>query len=236
MTNVRRSTKGLNTNQVRELNYAWQHATNIGRPLNAFITIRPIDIDSTPPTERCRLFAAVRNKLGVYARLRRFEPMFIWSREANRDGTGEHLHVLMHVPRKHRTEFEITVFDWLSGAGEVDVGQAHHRTWIDSNGRRHSAVGYISKQMTPQAWYRRGLVRKPGGAILGKRGGTTRNLDKRAREAFKASRPAFSGTLTKPAILPSSYRDQNAAETTSPANDAGMREHRAARMRTGAIG
>ena len=81
MTNVRRSKKGLNTNQVKELNYAWQHATNIGRPLNAFITIRPIDIDSTPPpTERCRLFAAVRNKLGVYARLRRFEPMFIWSR------------------------------------------------------------------------------------------------------------------------------------------------------------
>jgi hypothetical protein len=85
------------------------------------------------------------------------------------------------------------VFDWLPGAAEVDVGQSHHRTWIDGNGRRHSAVGYISKQMTPQAWYGRGLIRKPGGPVLGKRGGTTRNLDRRARAAFRESWPPYCG-------------------------------------------
>ena len=50
-----------------------------------------------------------------------------------------------------------------------------------------SAVGYISKQMTSQAWYRRGLIRRAGGPILGKRGGMTRNLDWRAREDFRQS-------------------------------------------------
>jgi hypothetical protein len=142
----------------------------------------------------------------------------------------------MHIPAKKHAEFARIVFGWLPAAAEINVTRAHQGTRIAANGNRHSAVGYISKQMTPQAWYRRGLVRKPGGAILGKRGGTTKNLDQRAREAFRASWPAFSGTLTKPAILASSYRDQNAADTTSSANDVGMREHRAVRMRTGAIG
>ena len=37
----RRVTKGLNTNQVKELNGAWHHATRIGRPLNVLISVRP---------------------------------------------------------------------------------------------------------------------------------------------------------------------------------------------------
>jgi hypothetical protein len=169
MTNVRHSTNGLAPGQVRELNDAWHHAARIGRRLNAFVSIRPIDIDDMSPAERCRRFAVIRNKLGVYARLRRFEPTSIWSREINKDGTGEHLHVVMHVPSKHRSDFENTVLGWFPGAREADVTRAHQQTRLDSNGRRRSLVGYISKQMSPQAaWGRRG-IRKPGGAILGKR-------------------------------------------------------------------
>jgi hypothetical protein len=47
-----------------------------------------------------------------------------------------------------------------------------------------SAIGYIAKQMTPQAWYKRGLNRKAGGAILGKRGGVTRNIGRAAINKF----------------------------------------------------
>jgi hypothetical protein len=230
MSNMRRRTKGLNTDQVKELNYAWHHAATIGRPLNAFLTIRPIDIDDMSPGERCRVFSAIRNKLGVYARLRGFEPAFIWSREANPDGTGtgEHLHVLMHIPAKHRADFEKTVFDWLPGAAEVDVGKAHQRTRIASNGKRHSAVGYISKQMTPQAWYGRGLNREPGGPILGKRGGTTKNLDRRARAAFRASWPAYTvqraqpSTSRAPDVQNSATDGASVAGTASPRMRAGV--------------
>ena len=55
-----------------------------------------------------------------------------------------------------------------------------------------SAIGYIAKQMTPQAWYRRGLIRKAGGPILGKRGGVTRNIGGKAIDAYfnaRASTP-----------------------------------------------
>jgi hypothetical protein len=140
------------------------------------------------PAERCRAFASFRNKLGVYARHRRFPPTYAWSREINPDGTGEHMHVLMHVPSKHRPHFDDLVVGWYSGPGEVDVTTANQRTRITHNGKRFSAIGYITKQMTPQAWYKRGLVRKAGGPILGKRGGVTKNLDWRAQAAFRSAR------------------------------------------------
>jgi hypothetical protein len=38
--------------------------------------------------------------------------------------------------------------------------------------------------MTPKAWFKRGLIRKAGGPILGKRGGCTRNIGWKAREAY----------------------------------------------------
>jgi hypothetical protein len=183
----RRETKGLNTDQVKELNRAWHHAARIGRPLNALISVRPIEIDAMMPAERCRAFAAFRNKLGIYARHRRFPPTYAWFREINPDGTGEHMHVLMHVPPKHRSHFDDLVVGWHPGPGEVDVITANQRTRFTHNGKRLSAIGYISKQMTPQAWYKRGLVRKAGGPILGKRGGVTKNLDWRAQAAFRSS-------------------------------------------------
>lgn len=186
MVHRQRETKGLNTNEVKNLNAAWHHAAKIGRPLNALISLRPLDIDDITPRERSQLFAGFRNKLGVYARGRGFPPTFAWSREINPDNTGEHIHVLMHVPKRHRQHFEETVTGWFPGPAEMDVTSASQHTRISRNGKRLSAIGYISKQMTPQAWYKRGLIRKAGGAILGKRSGVSLNLDWRARADFRA--------------------------------------------------
>jgi hypothetical protein len=57
-----------------------------------------------------------------------------------------------------------------------------------------SAIGYISKQMTPQAWYKRGLIRKAGGPILGKRGGVTRNIGAKAIDAYFNARASWPRT------------------------------------------
>jgi len=96
----------------------------------------------------------------------------------------------MHVPVPHRRHFEDLVVGWYPGPGEVDVAPAHQRTRISWNGKRLSAIGYIAKQMTPQAWYRRGLIRKPGGPIVGKRGGVTTNIGWRAQAEFRVGRDA----------------------------------------------
>jgi hypothetical protein len=52
--------------------------------------------------------------------------------------------------------------------------------------------------MTPQAWFKRGLIRKPGGVILGKRGGVSANLTWKAVAAWKRDLD----TLQNSAIVP----------------------------------
>ena len=100
----------------------------------------------------------------------------------------QHLHVLMHVPQRHWQPFEVTVVGWHLGPDEVDVTRAHQRTLISDNGKRRSAVGYILKQMSPQACWKRGLSRRKGGPILGKRGGVSR-IDRRAQGSDQGRRP-----------------------------------------------
>jgi hypothetical protein len=131
------------------------------------------------------LFSKIRNKLGVFARGKLLSSTFVWSREINLDGTGEHMHVLMHMPSRHRAKFDELVTGWLPGPAEADVTTAHQKTRFTWDGRRLTAIGYVAKQMTPQAWFRRGMIRKAGGPIVGKRSGVTRDLDWRARAAFR---------------------------------------------------
>ena len=137
------------------------------------------------PAERCRLFSRIRNKLGVFARGRKFPVSLVWSRESNSDGAGEHMHVLMHVPSRHRAKFDDLLAGWLPGPGETDVTTAHQKTRFTWEGKRLAALNYIAKQMTPQAWYKRGLLRQAGGPITGKRCGVTRDLDWKARASFR---------------------------------------------------
>jgi hypothetical protein len=188
LANRRQTTKGLDKDQVQDLSDAWHHARKIGLPLNVMVTIRPTDIDNLDSDARCRLWETIRNKLGVYARLKGFPFTAVWTRESNPDGTGEHIHILMHVPNRHRAHFDDTVHGWYPGPAETDVRPAHQRIRFTHNNRRMSAIGYLTKQMTSQAWYRRGLIRKPGGPILGRRGGSTQNLAWKAREAHWRSR------------------------------------------------
>jgi hypothetical protein len=156
----RRYTKGLDTKRVKELTSGWQHAARIGLPLNVFVTIRPFDVHD--PTNTCRAAAEIRNKLGVYARQHGFPFVAAWTRECNPDGSGEHLHVLMHVPPRYYRDIEEKVIGWHPEPGAADVRRAHQNVTINTNGLRMSAIGYLCKQMTSQAWYKRGLNRKAG--------------------------------------------------------------------------
>src|SRR6185437_9204929 len=112
-------------------------------------------------------------------------PTYAWSREAHKDGSGQHMHMLIHIPARHRSHFEDTAIGWFDGPGEMDVRPAHQAIRFTDNGKRLSAIGYIAKQMSPQAWYKRGLIRsRTPGLILGKRGGVTINLSQKAIDAF----------------------------------------------------
>jgi hypothetical protein len=55
--------------------------------------------------------------------------------------------------------------------------------------RAAEAVGYILKQMSPQACWKRGLTRRKGGPIVGKRGGVSRKIDRRAQGSDQGRYP-----------------------------------------------
>lgn len=131
--NRRHYTKGLDTKQVKELTSGWQHAARIGRPLNAMITIRPFE--DHDPAAHCRLSASIKNKLGVYARLHGFPFVAAWSRECNEDGGGEHLHVLMYVPKRFYADLSATIIRWFPEPGAADVQHAHQNATLRPTGK-----------------------------------------------------------------------------------------------------
>jgi hypothetical protein len=185
---------------------AWHHAAKTGQPLNRLVTFRPIGIDRMEGVDRCRLFDRLRKQLDQYARQHGFPLAIAWSRESAEDGAGEHLHCLMHVPPRWQKHFSDTVWRWLPERAateheveymtSVDVRPANQRTLITEAGKRHSAIGYLVKQMSPQAggrmegvgddarWVRH-MHRVKGGPVLGKRAGVSRSLGKKAVDAWK---------------------------------------------------
>src|SRR5262249_26976601 len=100
------------------------------------------------------------------------------------NGTGEHIHILMHVPPRKFGKLERTVMGWFPEPGAADVSRRDQKVFVTANGKQKSAIGYITKQMLPQACWRRPRIRRAGGPILGKRGGVTRNIGPAAIERY----------------------------------------------------
>ena len=100
-----------------------------------------------------------------------------------------------------------------TGRGEIDVRVAHQMTNFTADGRRKNAISYITKQMTPQAWYRRNLIRRRGGPILGKRAGCTTNIGFKARALWQAAdQPPMRHQLT--ASLPQGHGEFSGLAST----------------------
>jgi hypothetical protein len=195
--NRRRVTKGLSNKLVNEMTRGWQHARRIGYPLNVMVTIHPFE--ELNSVAACKLAANIRNKLGVSARQHGFPFVAAWARECDPNGTGEHIHILMHVPPRKFGKLERTVMGWFPEPGAADVSRRDQKVFVTANGKQKSAIGYITKQMLPQACWRRPRIRRAGGPILGKRGGVTRNIGPAAIERYfrdcRAERPQFAAAL-----------------------------------------
>lgn len=200
--NYRKTSTGLSRQEVTDLLDIWHRARTIRLPLNAFITMRPHDIDGMTPDEVCAEWARIRNLYGQYARRHRFTAAMLWTREIAPDNTGEHMHLLCHAPKRLRDAFLVTATNWRPLPGEVDARTADQRQWRARDGKWHSVAHYIVKQMTPQACWKRELRRRKGGTIIGKRWGCSGILTPPSRPVITA----FHSGSPRPRPLPQSDR------------------------------
>jgi hypothetical protein len=193
---VRRLCKALDHEDVRELIEAEHFAGKRGKKLNTTITIHPKLLHEYP-TDLGRWLSSLLNKLRIHCERAGFGYYAIWVRESYEGERREHLHVLMYVPEKQQDTLEAALRRWLPGEDEVvELGRPEYRR--DRFGRLvNKAVTYLLKQMTPQAWFalekrvRREkqcrVTHAPVAAVMGKRWGTSRSLNKATRKAFWAT-------------------------------------------------
>jgi hypothetical protein len=172
--NLRSFRKALAPRQCRELEHAWIEAARQDRPLNRMVTIRPLG-DLTP-LDHAHLVDRTWNKLGGWSRYHGSGFFCLLVRE-KQTGSREHFHVLIHVPNGKTAAFAEAVARWFPPhQADIDIRPAHQRvSWTPANKVR-SAIGYLTKQRSPQAAWRTPYSRQAGGPVLGKRYRITRNL------------------------------------------------------------
>ncbi|MBK3664900.1 hypothetical protein JJE66_27190 [Bradyrhizobium diazoefficiens] len=177
----RKVSRSIPGRAVRALEAAWHFSRAIAKPMNRFVTIRPSDIDECTPVERIEIWQRWRNRLAQFARDNGFPFTSIWTRESEPDtGRKEHLHLLMHVPRKRLAQFDELMAAWDGGTEQILNEPADYGTKVTDTGRYKNVFNYLTKN-SPQAAYKRKRYFRSGGPILGKRFGTTANIGGKAR-------------------------------------------------------
>lgn len=181
-----RTSDGLTRQQAELLCDAALTAIAIGRALNRHITVHWQAIgtpDHRAATATTAFLKYFREWLGGGT-------AYIWTRE-NGDGKGSHLHILAHMPAG-RCMNGARSRRWL----ERITGQPYRRGTIrttriggasDPDGPAYAAnlravVAYILKGVAADTAMALGIAHSPGGRIIGKRCGTSRNVGAKARQ------------------------------------------------------
>lgn len=171
--NYRKERKRLGPHECQALQHAWHQAAKDGYPLNALVSIRPPD-GYLSPIEHADLVAKSWNQFGIWSRRHTSAKTFhaILVRETV---PSEHFHLLMHVEgNANLTLLRHALARWFPN-GEANVTRANQNVSFTPSGKIRSALGYITKERTPQAAWPKWQYR-PGGPVLGKRYRISANL------------------------------------------------------------
>jgi hypothetical protein len=171
----RRKLRGaLTPGQCQALYHAWIEAPKLGRPLNRMVTVKPGG--DLSPLDHAQLVDRFWNKVGGWSRYHVGGFFCLLVREKE-PGGREHFHVLIHVPTAKVILFDKTIRGWFDEIDDINIKAANQRTFpLNVPGKLGSALGYISKQRTPEAAYRTIFLRRRGDSVLGKRARISRTL------------------------------------------------------------
>jgi hypothetical protein len=182
---VRRLVKALTGDDVRAMDHLWHFSAKVGLPLNAFVTVKIPGFDSWTPQEKAAANRRMLDNMGQFARREGFSIVYIWVREVGADGSGEHLHILSHIPKQLFRKFRQLADDWLPG-NEIRVSPATYRISKADDGKLHSILHYMAKQMDSRANFRTAWRRVRGGTIFGARWGCSQSLKSEKARVLKA--------------------------------------------------
>jgi len=148
--NRRKEHGRLEPQQCRALEHAWIQADKDGFPLNAKIAIRPAE--HLTPERHVALVNTTWNRLGVWSR--RHTPNKTFHAVLVRETVPiEHFHILMHVAGGGNPSLlRYALSRWFPEPGVAHVTRAHQHVTYTQSGKINSAIGYITKERTPQVW------------------------------------------------------------------------------------
>jgi hypothetical protein len=171
----RRKIRGeLGPDECKLLEHAWIEAPRLDRPLNRMVTVKPIGGDLSPRDHANRV-DWFWNKLGGWSRYHVGGFFCLLVREKE-PGGREHFHVLIHVPPVEAILFDKIVRGWFDETDDIDIKAANQSVRWTSSGKIRSAIGYLTKQRTPQATWKTHYSRRRGDPVLGKRARISRTL------------------------------------------------------------
>ena len=172
--NRRKFTGPLKPDHCKALNHAWHQAVKDGYPLNALISIRPTG--NLTPLEYTQLVDKTWNRLGVWSRRHMADRTFhaILVRET---APINNFHLLMHVDgNANLSLLRYALARWFPEISEAHVVRARQHVGYTPTGKIKSALGYVTKERTPQAAWPKWQYRRGAGVVLGKRYKISANL------------------------------------------------------------
>jgi hypothetical protein len=192
------ASKGISTKERRNVVGAENFAYRIGRRLQTTLDFHPVYLDAQPEGDLDSFFAGLRNRIATWCRRRIGGSWWVWTRE-NYEGDGrEHLHMVMHLPPRLRSELEAAIRLWYSGAPDVVQVGERKAFYNHATGRRTDGLSYRLKQMRgdavgppgPTRLYRETKSRHDGAPVApvhGKRCGVSDSLTHKAEEVWLAT-------------------------------------------------
>jgi hypothetical protein len=189
------ASKGITAEERRDAIRAENFAYRIGRRLQTTLDFHPVYLDLQPEGDLDSFFGGLRNRIATWCRRKIGGSWWAWFRE-NYAGEGrEHLHMVMHLPPRLRSELEAAIRRWYPGApGVVKVGE-RKAFYNPATGRRTDGLSYRMKQMRgdavgppgPTRLYRETKSRSDGAPVApvhGKRCGISDSLTQKAEDAW----------------------------------------------------
>lgn len=151
------------------------------QPLNVMLSVKPHNADAMTVREHFQLIRRIANLYSEVARRNDFPATYVRVSETLPDNSFRHFHLACYVPVRSRERFIALAFGWMPQPDEIDARPISQKMQWLPNGKSKSSLGYMIKNMTPQAAYFSPFLRKKGGIVEGSRWGCSLNLKRRLR-------------------------------------------------------